>query len=85
MAYDRHEPIGLRRLDLLFALQTWTLYNALAAANGAKEQTPLETFIPKWWSDDDEVDLEEVARQTLRDKVAAAFSMMNAGVPPSGS
>jgi hypothetical protein len=73
MAYDRLEPIGDRRLDLL---ATHLAYNAyLVSGNANKDHpAPITDFMPKWVQDEE--DDGEAAADQLRAKASAAFGAL---------
>lgn len=43
------EPIGEQRLDLLFAMQQFTMY--LLAGGKEDAGVDISTFLPPWWTD----------------------------------
>jgi hypothetical protein len=72
MAYDRIEPIGDRRLDLLVAHLSSVVYSMGCLAAHIEPKLPPESFMPKWRIADDEDD-EKDAAELLRTKANQAF------------
>jgi hypothetical protein len=72
MAYDRLEPIGDRRLDLLAAHLASVVFNSMRLASGAKiEALGPEAFVPKWQVAEKSP---EEQQEALKEKAKQAFA-----------
>jgi hypothetical protein len=50
MIFDKHEPIGDARMDVLFALSDSILANVNRNPAVRKEPFSISDFIPDWWA-----------------------------------
>jgi hypothetical protein len=81
MAYDRLEPIGGKRLDLLAAHLAYNAY--LVSGNVNKDKVlPFTDFVPKWMESEEVV--EEPKEEQLRSKAMAMVAAYG-GRSTSGS
>lgn len=76
MAYDRLEPIGPRRLDLLFAQLAFTIYHAIRLQDTKMESKPYEEFIPEWGQASEGKEEPETQDSNLGTKAATLFGML---------
>ena len=75
MAYDRLEPIGDRRFDLLFAQLCWMIYNAARMQGAKADDKTISDFLPLWYPEDDVDDDPDASRDLLAAKAARAFAV----------
>lgn len=83
MAYDRLEPIGDRRFDLLFAQLCWMIYNAARMQGAKADDKTIADFLPLWYVEDEDEDV-DASRDLLAAKAAKAFAAFG-GKEPRGS
>lgn len=80
MAYDRIEPIGDRRLDLLVGHLAYNIYHAVRLTGTKMENLGPEEFVPKWETkeqeEEPESDLPVAPEQVgLASKILSAFGL----------
>lgn len=85
MAFDRLDPIGGQRLDLLFAQLSEVIWNTSRLRHNDKlESMTAGDFLPEWGPVDEEEQAAK-AQERLSRKVAGIFGAMGGGPAPSGS